>query len=373
MTATLTRPSEVRVQGAPVEVRELVKLYGSVRAVDGVSLEIRAGEFLALLGPSGSGKTTILMTIAGFEPPTEGEVLIDARPVTRLPPNKRDIGMVFQKYALFPHMSVADNIAFPLRMRHVPASERAERVEQALGLVRLPGYGLRMPNQLSGGQQQRVALARAIVYRPRVLLMDEPLGALDLKLRQQMQLEIKHIQQQLGTTVVYVTHDQGEALTMADRIAVLHEGVLQQLGTPEELYERPANPFVADFIGETNFLHGALAALEGPSCTVRLPDGPAVRALRPEGEAAPGTAVRVAVRPERIEIWSDGAAETGAYPGVIEEIIYAGGTLACLVRLAPAATLLARIPSGSGRPRLRTGQAVQISWRPEDARTYREA
>ena len=374
MAAAVSKDVAPKVQGAPVQIENLAKYFGEVRAVDGVTLEALAGEFLALLGPSGSGKTTILMTIAGFEQPTAGEVRIGGRPVSHVPPHQREIGMVFQKYALFPHMSVFDNIAFPLRMRRAPAREMATRVESALEMVRLGGYGSRMPNQLSGGQQQRVALARAIVYRPPVLLMDEPLGALDKKLREQMQLEIKHLQQQLGTTVIYVTHDQTEALTMADRIAVLDEGQLMQLGPPEDLYEHPANSFVADFIGETNFLDGVLRGLSGGTATVALDGGPVIKAARPEGVAGSwardGVPVRVAVRPERITLRRSGDSDGDGFAGTIQEIVYTGASVACMVQLGSAVIVTARVPTGAGQPRWRAGETVRASWRLEDARVY---
>ncbi|HEY8367855.1 MAG TPA: ABC transporter ATP-binding protein [Thermodesulfobacteriota bacterium] len=372
MAIAIAHRTEEKIQGAPVRVVRLEKAYGPVRAVDGVSIDVRAGEFLALLGPSGSGKTTILMTIAGFEQPTAGAVYIGDRPVTHVPPNRRNVGMVFQKYALFPHMTVWDNIAFPLRMRKVPAREIAERVERALDLVRLAGYGSRKPGQLSGGQQQRVALARAIVYRPPVLLMDEPLGALDKKLREQMQLEVKHLQQSLGATVIYVTHDQDEALTMADRIAVLNEGRLEQIGPPEELYERPANSFVADFIGETNFLTGRVDTPTGGACTVLLDGGPVVSGIwaGPDAEPAIGTPVKVAVRPERIVLRRADERGPQGYAGVIEETVYAGNSLVCMVRLGPGLQVTARVPSGSGQRRWRVGDRVGAAWRVEDARVY---
>src|SRR6266567_8624280 len=251
------------MKSACVAVRDLSKSYGPATAVSGVSINVRAGEFLSLLGPSGSGKTTLLMMIAGFEAPTAGAIHIDDRDITELAPNKRNIGMVFQRYALFPHMSVADNIAFPLRMRRTPKAEIRRRVEAALALVQLEEYGGRLPSQLSGGQQQRIAVARALVFEPPVLLMDEPLGALDKNLREQMQIEIKRIQQSLGVTVIYVTHDQEEALTMSDRIAVMRNGCLEQIGSPTELYDNPATSFVADFVGKTNFLEGVCHSCNG--------------------------------------------------------------------------------------------------------------
>src|SRR5215212_707864 len=248
--------------GARLDLRGLTKHYGPVIAVDAIDLIVEAGEFITLLGPSGSGKTTIMMMIAGFTQPTAGEILVDGIDIAGVAPERRNIGMVFQNYALFPHMTVFDNIAFPLKMRRWPKDRIAVAVRDALGIVRLEGFAGRYPRELSGGQQQRVALSRALVYRPPVLLMDEPLGALDKKLREELQIEIKHIQSQLGLTVIYVTHDQSEALTMSDRIAVMNHGNILQLGPPETLYRLPATPFVADFLGDSNFLSGTIAAVD---------------------------------------------------------------------------------------------------------------
>jgi spermidine/putrescine transport system ATP-binding protein len=290
-----------------VEVRQLVKEFVDrrgqvVRAVDDVSLSVREGEFFALLGPSGCGKTTTLRAIAGFEDPTSGEVLLRGRPVLGVPPFHRPVNTVFQDYALFPHMTVRQNVMFGLRMARVAADEARRRADEALDLVHLPGVGERRPGQLSGGQRQRVALARALVNRPAVLLLDEPLGALDLKLRKAMQYELKQLQQQVGITFVYVTHDQEEALTMADRIAVMSAGKALQVGPPDEVYERPSSRFVADFIGETNFIDGVLEAREGALGIVRLPDGRTLRAPLRDPDAAVAGAVAVAVRPEKIDL-----------------------------------------------------------------------
>src|SRR5262245_30972385 len=241
-------------RGASVSLADLAKKYDRTNAVDGVSLDIRSGEFLTLLGPSGSGKTTTLMMIAGFETPSAGDIAIDGTSVVAMPPYRRNIGMVFQNYALFPHLAVEDNIGFPLKQRGMAKAARTKLVAEALELVRLPGYGGRYPRQLSGGQQQRVALARAIVFKPRLLLMDEPLGALDKQLRESLQLEMRRLHADLGITFIYVTHDQEEALTMSDRVAVMNEGLVAQIGTPEDLYDRPCDRFVASFIGESNFL-----------------------------------------------------------------------------------------------------------------------
>ncbi len=289
-----------------VELRDVVKQFVSpegnlINAVDHVSLQIKDGEFFSLLGPSGCGKTTTLRLIAGFEQPTSGEVFIEGEPMAGVPPYLRPVNTVFQSYALFPHMTVYQNIAFGLEMRGVPKEEVKRRVEEALELVQLKGMGKRKPKQLSGGQQQRVALARALVNRPAVLLLDEPLGALDLKLRKAMQLELKQLQLKVGITFIYVTHDQEEALSMSDRIAVVNQGKIQQVGEPAEIYEHPANRFVANFIGESNFFDGELVEVKDDLATVKLNTGEVVRAVMPF-HASPGTKVTVSVRPERMHV-----------------------------------------------------------------------
>src|SRR3954447_21890343 len=272
-----------------LELRRLSKRFGGFAAVDDLSLEIASGEFLTLLGASGSGKTTTLRMIAGFEQPTTGEILMVGSPIVRLPPFKRDINTVFQHYALFPHMSVRENVGYGLRMRGVARQERQQQVSDALAMVKLDQLGDRSPRQLSGGQQQRVALARALINRPRLLLLDEPLGALDLKLRKEMQLELKHLQTRLGITFIYVTHDQEEALTMSDRIVLMRQGRIEQVGTPRELYDRPASRYVADFIGETNLLPGIVAESAPGSASLRIGDatlrGTSDVALAPGREA----------------------------------------------------------------------------------------
>ena len=291
-------PGASKTSGASVRLEGLTKRFGEVVAVDSVDLEIRAGEFLTLLGPSGSGKTTSLLLVAGFQLPTSGEVWVDDQPIIYKPPHKRNLGMVFQNYALFPHMTVFDNIAFPLRMRRMSRQEIARRVAHSLEIVRLAGYEGRYPGQLSGGQQQRIALARAAVFDPQVLLMDEPLGALDKKLREELQIEIKHIQEALGVTVIYVTHDQEEALTMSDRIAVLNQGRIQQVGAPDQLYEAPENRFVADFIGESNMFRGTVMGTKDDALLVETEDG--LRLLTSWLEdVRPGQQVSCVVRPER--------------------------------------------------------------------------
>ena len=295
-------------RGASVLLTDLEKRFDRTNAVDGVSLDIRSGEFLTLLGPSGSGKTTTLMMIAGFETPTAGDIAIDAKSVVAMPPYRRNIGMVFQNYALFPHLTVADNIGFPLKQRGVPKAERAKLVAEALELVHLPGYGARYPRQLSGGQQQRVAVARAVVFKPRLLLMDEPLGALDKQLRENLQLEMRRLHADLGITFIYVTHDQEEALTMSDRIAVMNDGKVAQVGRPEDLYDRPTSRFVAGFIGESNFLPAIVRGIEDDVVVAEC-EGAIIRALSPSRPAA-GEKVMLTTRPERLR-FADGGLEPG--------------------------------------------------------------
>ena len=295
-----------------------------VTAVDNVTLQIRDGEFYSLLGPSGCGKTTTLRMIAGFEYPTEGTISIHGKPMGLTPPYQRNTNMVFQNYALFPHMTIARNVAFGLEMKKVSKAEVRRRVDEVLEMVRLPGYGPRKPNQLSGGQQQRVALARALVNRPEVLLLDEPLGALDLKLRKEMQIELKTLQREVGITFVYVTHDQEEALTMSDRIAVMHRGQVLQEGSPTEIYERPNCRFVADFIGETNFLEGVVQKQEEERVTV-LVDGRLPVVIETDLAVEPGREVTVAVRPEKVRLLPHEAKpEQNSLPCQVEQVVYVG-------------------------------------------------
>ena len=350
-----------------VELVSVTKHFGDVTAVDNVSLKIEDGEFFSLLGPSGCGKTTTLRMIAGFETPTEGEIYIQGKLMGLTPPFQRNTNMVFQDYALFPHMSVAGNIGFGLEMKKVPKEEIARRVEEALELVRLPGLGKRRPDQLSGGQQQRVALARALINRPGVLLLDEPLGSLDLKLRKEMQLELKDLQHRVGITFVYVTHDQEEALTMSDRIAVMDQGRTLQAGTPTEIYERPASRFVADFIGETNFLEGVVLRRDGTYVVVDVAGMPPALAQSAE-EFAPGKRVTVAVRPEKITIQKEERRrENNCCQGTIETVVYIGTDTNYVVRLDSGATMRVReqniLPS-LGRD-LDEGATVFLFWQPE--------
>ena len=303
----------------------VTKAFGALTVVDQLDLDIARGEFVCLLGPSGSGKTTLLMMLAGFEAPTGGRVLVDGVDIVPLPPHRRNMGVVFQSYALFPHMSVAENVAFPLEMRGVSRADTAAKVTRALEMVQLAAYKDRRPSQLSGGQQQRVALARALVFEPSVVLMDEPLGALDKKLREQMQLDIRALHRDLGLTIVFVTHDQSEALTMADRIAVFNHGKIEQIGPPDAIYERPATRFVADFIGETNLLEGVTEAVREGSATVRLGDGRAVTVAAPAGLAAQQP-VTICVRPERVRLGAV-AGEENAFAATVMDCVYHGDHL----------------------------------------------
>ncbi len=349
-----------------LELINVSKLFGDVRAVDDVSLSIQHGEFLTLLGPSGSGKTTSLNMIAGFEIPDRGEILLENNDITTVAPNDRGIGMVFQNYALFPHMTVSDNIAFPLKMRKIPGHTIQQDVKEALELVKLPGFESRYPHQLSGGQQQRIALARAIVFKPKILLMDEPLGALDKKLRDHMRLEIKHLQESLDITVIYVTHDQEEALTMSDRIAIMNEGQIIQLDTPVALYESPASLFVADFIGESNFLKGQIAETDGDRTAVETDEGLKVWVAK-FNQAQAGEEVSVAIRPEKIQILTPDAPDANdivnRFKGRIEEIVYVGEARIYRVSLAPGILVDVKVQSGPSVQNFKIGGDITIGWR----------
>ena len=354
-------------RGAKVSLVGLEKRFEDVGAVRGISLEIGAGEFLTLLGPSGSGKTTTLMMIAGFETPTDGDIAIDGLSVVGLPPHRRNIGMVFQNYALFPHLTVAENIAFPLKQRGMNRADRARLVTESLAMMRLPGYEARYPRQLSGGQQQRVALARAIVFRPRLLLMDEPLGALDKQLRESLQLEMRRLHADLGITFVYVTHDQEEALTMSDRIAVVNEGRIAQVGRPEALYDRPCNRFVASFIGESNFLPGFVHGME-QEIVVADCGGTTLRALG-VGTLQAGAAVTLTVRPERMrfaDAASSAAAQQNRLRATVTEAMFAGERCRYLLRAEDGAALVLKEPSGAATRRRVVGETAEIAWSVED-------
>jgi putative spermidine/putrescine transport system ATP-binding protein len=335
-----------------------------------VSLELAAGEFLTILGPSGSGKTTLLKLVAGFEIPDSGEVIVDDKDVTALDPARRNIGMVFQNYALFPHMTVARNVAFPLQMRGVPSAEIGTRVSETLDLVGLSAMSERLPKQLSGGQQQRVALARAIVFRPTLLLLDEPFGALDRKLRELMQLEVRRLQRQLGLTTLFITHDQEEALIMSDRIAVMDHGRLQQVGLPHEIYEAPANTFVADFIGESNILVGVVEQSDHGT-RLRLEGGPPVEVLDGLTAAHSGRTARVLVRPERFfdaSTRTPNGIGTNRIDGTVVESIYIGISDKYRVRTPDGLEVLARLNAGKGERRYNVGDAVRLGFDSADAR-----
>ncbi|MBN9672550.1 ABC transporter ATP-binding protein [Roseibium aggregatum] len=344
----------------PISIKGVTKTYGPVHALDDVSLEVNSGEFITLLGPSGSGKTTLLMVIAGFTRPDCGSLKFGDREVIRTPPHLRDLGMTFQSYALFPHMTVAGNVAYPLKLRKLPKAEIAERVERALDTVQLGGYGDRGIDQLSGGQKQRVALARSIVFEPRILLMDEPLSALDKKLRDQMQIELRHLHEKLGMTTVYVTHDQREALTMSDRIAVVNKGRIMQLATPRELYERPANRFVADFIGDSTFLPvektGVGISYNGMALTF--------------SEAPPDTEKLILmIRPERIVLSPEGPREgVNNFSATAVEVVYQGDSFLLHARLDDGTQIALRggVRGASLSALPNVGDTVTLTLAPED-------
>jgi spermidine/putrescine transport system ATP-binding protein len=352
-----------------ISLRDVRKSFGDVNAVDGVSLEIAEGEFITLLGPSGCGKTTTMRMIAGFEEPDGGQILLRGDDVVGVPPNKREVNMCFQHYALFPHMTVGDNIAYGLKLRKVPKDERSRRVDEMLEIVGLAGYGKRKPNQLSGGQQQRVALARALVNRPAALLLDEPLGALDVKLRKAMQLELKRIQHELGTTFVYVTHDQEEALSMSDRIAVMNHGVIEQLGAPREIYRFPETPFVADFVGVLNALELEVSEVQGEDAVMRMGDGDRVVVPTAGTGVVAGSTALVAVRPERLQIAAGGDGGAG-HPswigGTVVQVVYLGTLTQFHVDTSLGRRLIAHRLSDDDAAQIDEGGAVTLSWARED-------
>ena len=352
-----------------VRFENVQKTYdGEVLVVKDLNLAIEKGEFLTLLGPSGSGKTTTLMMLAGFESTTHGDIVLNGRSLRLVPPHKRDIGMVFQNYALFPHMTVYENLEFPLQCHKIEKSSREKKIADALAMVELTGFERRRPAQLSGGQQQRVALARALVFEPQIVLMDEPLGALDKKLREQMQIEMKHIHQNVGLTFVYVTHDQSEALTMSDRIAVFDDGVIQQLDAPEELYERPKNAFVAQFIGENNRLKGKITEFASDLCQVELPSGHTIRAL-PVNVSAVGQQTTLSLRPEVVVVGateSDGCDDL--FTAVVQEQIYMGDHTRVRMEVFDHDDFVVKVPRGSSQGGLETGQEIRIGWRSGDCR-----
>ncbi|MCY3879504.1 MAG: ABC transporter ATP-binding protein [Rhodobacteraceae bacterium] len=361
---TNTAPAEGFVRFESVQ-----KSYdGIALVVKDLNLSIGKGEFLTMLGPSGSGKTTCLLMLAGFETATHGDILLGGRPINNIPPHKRGIGMVFQNYALFPHMSVAENLAFPLEVRSIDKDERENKVRRALEMVQMGGFEGRRPSQLSGGQQQRIALARALVFEPDLVLMDEPLGALDKQLREHMQFEIKHLHERLGVTVVYVTHDQTEALTMSDRVAVFDDGIIQQLAPPDQLYEAPENSFVAQFIGENNTLTGIVEAINGDLATVRLDSGDRFQAL-PVNVNAVGDRTRVSIRPERVETDSR-RLPAGAHriSAEVLEFIYMGDVFRTRLKVAGNEEFIVKTRNAPDQTRQVPGSTIEIGWLPEDCR-----
>ena len=352
-----------------VEYDHVQKSYdGETLVVKDLNLSIGKGEFLTMLGPSGSGKTTCLMMLAGFETATPGEIRLDGREINNIPPHKRGIGMVFQNYALFPHMTIAENLAFPLEVRKMDKTERETKVQRALDMVEMGSFGGRRPSQLSGGQQQRVALARALVFEPSLVLMDEPLGALDKQLRETMQFEIKHIADNLGITVVYVTHDQTEALTMSDRVAVFEDGRIQQLAAPDELYEQPCNSFVAQFIGENNTLEGVVESIHGGVALVKLDSGDLIDTV-PVNVSRAGERTRVSIRPERVETDATRLGpDAHTLKAEVLEFIYMGDTFRTRLRVAGTDDFIVKTRNAPDRARLQPGQTIDIGWMPEDCR-----
>jgi putative spermidine/putrescine transport system ATP-binding protein len=349
---------------AGIDIIAVTKIYdGDTRAVDAVDMNIREGEFFSLLGPSGCGKTTTLRMIAGFETPTKGVIEVGGADVTHVPAHKRDMGMVFQNYALFPHRSVGENVAFGLRMRGMDRTTIARKVADALAQVELVGYEDRRPGQLSGGQQQRVALARAIVIKPRVLLCDEPLGALDKKLRQAMQFELKQLQRKLGLTLVFVTHDQEEALAMSDRIAVMNAGKVEQIGAPSDIYDRPSTRFVADFIGDTNLFRGKVICNGGGKSVLQVDQGLSIELDALPKETGP---LSIALRPEKISLAAAPALPGHGLDGIVESANFQGGSVLYRIETAGGRRLLAQQPNNDSHELFQAGAAVALHWKPSD-------
>ncbi len=352
-----------------VEFERVQKSYdGENLVVKDLNLSMPKGEFLTMLGPSGSGKTTCLMMLAGFETATHGDIRLGGTSINNIPPHKRGIGMVFQNYALFPHMTIAENLSFPLEVRKMGKSDREAKVMRALDMVEMGAFGGRRPSQLSGGQQQRIALARALVFEPELVLMDEPLGALDKQLREKMQFEITHLAHRLGITVVYVTHDQTEALTMSDRVAVFEDGRIQQLAPPDKLYEEPQNSFVAQFIGENNTLEGTVKEIKGNTCLVQLDNGDLIDA-KPINVTQAGERTRVSIRPERVEYNKDRMPE-GAHTlkAEVMEFIYMGDIFRTRLRVAGKDDFFVKTRNAPDQVRLKPGQQIEIGWLAEDCR-----
>ena len=361
--------ADTKSSDAFVEFERVQKSYdGENLVVKDLNLSMPKGEFLTMLGPSGSGKTTCLMMLAGFETATHGDIRLDGVSINNIPPHKRGIGMVFQNYALFPHMTVAENLSFPLEVRKMGKSLREEKIMRALGMVQMQDFAGRRPAQLSGGQQQRIALARALVFEPELVLMDEPLGALDKQLRETLQFEITRLAHDLGITVVYVTHDQTEALTMSDRVAVFDDGRIQQLAPPDTLYEEPENSFVAQFIGENNTLEGVVKEIKGDVATVQLDSGEVIQA-KPVNVTAAGDRTRVSIRPERVE-FDKSRMQEGAFTLKAEvlEFIYMGDIFRTRLRVAGRDDFVVKTRNAPDQVRLTPGSQIEIGWLPEDCR-----
>ncbi|HWA81350.1 MAG TPA: ABC transporter ATP-binding protein [Acetobacteraceae bacterium] len=363
--------AETAGESAFVSFRNVQKTYdGETLVVRDLNLDIPRGEFLTLLGPSGSGKTTTLMMLAGFEAPTQGTIMLGGRALNQVPAYKRNLGMVFQNYALFPHMSVYENLAFPLRIRRVPKAEMDQCIARALEMVHLSPFRNRRPSQLSGGQQQRVAVARALVFEPEIVLMDEPLGALDKKLREELQYEIRQLHDRLGITMVYVTHDQGEALTMSDRIAVFADGILQQCGAPRALYDEPGNAFVADFIGENNRLTGKVKEVRGSTCKVALDnDGGETLALAVHALQA-GERCALSVRPEQVQIAPPPGTLPNIFSGRVESVLFQGDHLRAVIQAAGVNAIVAKVPNRGSDHRLQAGGTTPVGWDTDICRAF---
>jgi spermidine/putrescine transport system ATP-binding protein len=356
--------------GGQVRLVDLVKRFGEFTAVAGINLEMPSGEFFSLLGPSGCGKTTTLRMIAGFERPSEGQIVLDGVDVAQIPPHKRNVNTVFQNYALFPHLTVHDNVGFGLSYQDVSKKEANERIGRALELVQLSAFGTRHPGQLSGGQQQRVALARALILNPSVLLLDEPLGALDAKLRKRLQVELKALQEEVGITFIYVTHDQEEALTMSDRIAVMSQGRVEQVGPPKEIYEEPATAYVADFLGVSNLMDASAAGSGPGGCKVTLGEFDLVAGV---GDADTSGEAKITIRPERVEIQAHGTTGENRVPGMVERVVYVGSVLQVILNLAPGARIQAWIQNDGTDVPYHSGEAVTAHLPREALRVLPEA
>ena len=351
------------MDGGEVRLVDLVKRFGDFTAVDGITLDMPSGEFFSLLGPSGCGKTTTLRMIAGFERPSDGQILLDGTDMAQTPPHKRNVNTVFQNYALFPHLTVGENIAFGLKYKNATKQESKDRVGKALELVQLTGFDTRRPGQLSGGQQQRVALARALILNPAVLLLDEPLGALDAKLRKRLQIELKALQEEVGITFIYVTHDQEEALTMSDRIAVMSNGRVEQVGAPKEIYEEPATAYVADFLGVSNLMDAVAKGASDGGCSVQMGD---FQLIAGQGDTDAAGPAKMTIRPERVRLEPQGVTGENCIPGMVERVVYVGSILQVFVNVPSGSRIQAWIPNDGLIEPYPSGTALTVCM-PRDA------